>query len=457
MFETRYSIRTTLALILIMSSLVTACGSSVSTRSAVSSLISNAKNSSTPSSLSLTAGSSSINPGESTSLTANGGTSPYKYSLYSGTGTVSGNYYYAGTTSGNSATVKVTDSSGSVAYVRIYIDSSLSLSFSSSTVSTSGSVILSGSGGTSPYNYTLVSGGGSITNNTYTAPAYSTTATVKITDQAGNSTTDSITVKYYAPLQITPNSVTLYVGDTITFQASGGSGSYNYALMSGSGALTGSTYTAPALTTLAKIQVWDSQGSSATASISVVKKSLLYTTAGFNVEYSALLVFNMPNDTSYLPSIAIGGAGSNGDFGRGVNMGKGANYSYFAPAPSSAAVVLTNFNYEDSYPYVGTLIVSARSSVNIFSFCIQSGDPNGHLKKVSVQSEVSNNYKNIKFESFATKASGGTNLQGLWLSAIDSPDSAGSAGIQIQAGGHNHKLVDCTGYSDFALISASTH
>lgn len=440
---------------LILASLffLTGCGNSTLNAARLASQLENSAT--LPSSVHLYATNTTLHPGDSTKLYAAGGSAPYTYSIYSGDGILSGNTYTAGTATGKIVTLQVTDSSGSVASAKISIESSLTFSLSSSTVSIGGTVQLIGKGGLPPYTFALTSGSGSIEDQLYQAPAFGTTATIQMTDQKGDSAQASITVQYQAPLQITPSSTTLYTQDSLTFEVTGGSGSYQYALISGNGTLSEATYTAPATPTTAQIQIWDSEGRSTVASIQVVKKALLYITSGFSLDHNALLVFQMPNRPNFLPSFAIGGAGSNGDFGRGVNRKKNQETLHFAPAPASTAITLSNFNLNDNSPYTGTLIISARNAIHVYGFCAQSGDPNGHLKKINTPSPISTSYSNISFGSFAPQASGGINLQGLWLSALDTADGVGHASIQIQAGAHQHQLTDCSNYSDLALISTA--
>lgn len=404
-------------------------------------------------SLYISLSSSTVSRNGTVTLLAGGGTSPYYFSLYSGSGSVSGDVYTAGSTAGSYATIEVTDSEGSTAYGTIYTDSTITLNLSSSTISAGGTVTLSASGGTAPYTYSLVSGGGSISEDVYTAPEYGTTATIQVADAQGAEGTASVTVKYYSPLVISPSSIIVYTGDTRTFSASGGTGTYSYALISGGGSLSGAVYTAPSYATTAQVEVWDSNGNNAIASITVIKKTTLYAAATFQVDANALLAVSIPNSESLYPAFAIGGAGSGGDFGRNVTN---TSTTSFAAAPASAAVALTNFMWSDSYPYVGTLVVSGRSGTNTFSFCIQAGDQDAHLKKVSVNQTLSATYKSIAYGSFAENTSGGVILQGLWIENIDTANAAGSASIQVQGGAHNHQLSDCSNYSEYTLLSASS-
>ena len=73
-------------------------------------------------------------------------------------------------------------------------------------------------------------------------------------------------------LQISPLAVTLGVGATCDFLASGGSPPYSFAMISGSGSIDADSglYTAPASPDSVVIQVQDNQGATSQATATVV-------------------------------------------------------------------------------------------------------------------------------------------------------------------------------------------
>jgi len=73
-------------------------------------------------------------------------------------------------------------------------------------------------------------------------------------------------------LQISPLAVTLNVGATCDFLASGGSPPYSFAMISGSGSIDADSglYTAPASPDSVVIQVQDNQGATSQATATVV-------------------------------------------------------------------------------------------------------------------------------------------------------------------------------------------
>ena len=73
-------------------------------------------------------------------------------------------------------------------------------------------------------------------------------------------------------LQISPVAVTLVVGATCTFSASGGTAPYSFAVVSGSGSIDAKSglYTAPGTPGSEVIQVQDGQGATSQATATVV-------------------------------------------------------------------------------------------------------------------------------------------------------------------------------------------
>lgn len=410
----------------------------------------------TGSTLSLTAADQTIGLNESTALYAEGGTAPYTYSLATGVGSVTGNVYTSGAVIGN-ATIQVIDALGNVAYITISVTSNLTLTASSSVISANGTVLLTAVGGMGPYVYSVVSGGGSIAGSIYTAPATATTARLKVTDANGTEAFVSVAVKVYAPVTLTPATSVLYTGDSIQLTAGGGAGGYVFSVVSGGGSFSASTYTAPATASAVTVMATDSMGNSATASIQVIVKVTLNKTVGFEVDDSALLIFNMPKSlASKRPSFVIGGASADYLFGHNVTS---SSKTKLAAAPASAAITLTNYNPADPYPYTGALVVVGRSVTQKYAFCIDPRYGVAFLKKATLSVKARTEIENraIKFDAFATGASSGRVLQALWLEQIDTKSAEGNATLQISAAGHDHRLSDCTGFSDFEISSASNN
>src|SRR5690606_30430141 len=86
--------------------------------------------------------------------------------------------------------------------------------------------LFSATGGVGSPTFTVVSGGGSFSGATFTAPATVGTSIVRVTDGVGH--TSDATVTRYAPLIITPAAPAVTVGQTVVFSASGGHGAYTF-------------------------------------------------------------------------------------------------------------------------------------------------------------------------------------------------------------------------------------
>ncbi len=151
-----------------------------------------------------------------------------------------------------------------------------------------GTAYFSAAGGTSPYTFSVLSGGAGGTINsstgTYTAPGSSGTDTIQVKDATGQTANATLTVVAAPPLAISPSSLTLNPNDTYSFTATGGVPPYTYSLSSGSGSITsGGIYTAPATAPAsATIKVTDGVGATAvtTTGVSTVTMSTFTSPSG---------------------------------------------------------------------------------------------------------------------------------------------------------------------------------
>jgi len=135
-----------------------------------------------------------IGTGSSLQLTASGGSAPYMYQVIGGDGTVTstGVFTAPNTITGlNSlSTVSAQDALGQVATASITITpgtNSLPVTFSPNPASPNQAIALFASGGTPPYTYTVIQGGGTLLGTVYNAPSYSETAEIQVTDMSGMS------------------------------------------------------------------------------------------------------------------------------------------------------------------------------------------------------------------------------------------------------------------------------
>ncbi|MCB9195585.1 MAG: PKD domain-containing protein [Flavobacteriales bacterium] len=206
-------------------------------------------------------------------VTASGGTSPYSYSLNSGSGQSTGTF--TGLASG-SYTVQVTDNAGCTSTLSTHTigggtAASLTTSVGNETcMDANGSITVTATGGTSPYQYSNDGGANYQTSSVFnglSASSYS----IMVLDNAGCTSTTNATVTNSGGFTLTVNPA---AGQTIC--------SGNSANISASGAGTGATYTwdqgltagsshivSPTVTTVYTVQATDMSGCTETASTTV--------------------------------------------------------------------------------------------------------------------------------------------------------------------------------------------
>ena len=154
------------------------------------------------------------------------------------------------------------------------------------------SISLSAAGGIPPYQYSLISGTGSVDSLTglYTAPSSAGTAVVQAADSYGATAVADIEVIFgtgISALAISPSTIGIYTGGSVSFAASGGTPPYSYTVSAGIGNVDPGTgfYQAPGSTGSATITVTDSAVPSNTDSASVTVSDIQT-----NVDYEASLL-----------------------------------------------------------------------------------------------------------------------------------------------------------------------
>ncbi|MCM2279940.1 MAG: hypothetical protein NDJ89_17845 [Oligoflexia bacterium] len=220
--------------------------------------------------LSISPATKDLGVNQNTSFTAAGGLAPYVYSVLAGGGSInSSSGAYTAPASAGSGTVRVTDALGNLSDSVITIYPAVTISPSTKTLVTGNTQSFTGSGGKTPYTYS-VSGVGSVAPATgaYTANGGTGSATVIVTDALGQTANATITV--VGTLAISPTSAALTVGGNQTFTGSGGAGPYAFEVVAGLGSVTsGGVFTASTTSGPAQVRVTDSMGNTATASITV--------------------------------------------------------------------------------------------------------------------------------------------------------------------------------------------
>lgn len=150
----------------------------------------------TPAALSISPGAAVVGAGTTQTFLAQGGTGPYTYSVSAGLGTIgAASGVYSVPISTGSAIITVTDALGKVAQSSVTINPPLSISPASITMPASSgqSYSFAAQNGVPGYQYTLLSGPGSISaSGVYMAGTSSGTATVQVADLQGTTATATV-------------------------------------------------------------------------------------------------------------------------------------------------------------------------------------------------------------------------------------------------------------------------
>lgn len=264
-------------------------------------------------------------------FSAVGGTGPFTFSRFSGTGTVNASTgVYTAPAAAGSAVVRVTDSLGAFADASITVNAALAITPAAQTMGINGTLNFSAMGGVVPYTYSVFSGGGSInaSSGVFTAPGAAGSTVVRVTDSIGNFANSAVTVT--AGLSISPASVTLAVNNTVTFAAANGATPYTFSILSGTGTVnpTSGLYTAPAAAGSAVVRVTDNLGATANANVTV-NAALAISPATKTLAVNNVFTFTATGGVSPFTYSVFSGGGV-------INASTGA---YTAPAVTGSAVV----------------------------------------------------------------------------------------------------------------------
>ena len=222
-------------------------------------------------------------PGGIIALSASGGSGTgFVWSIpvnRSGASIATNGQYTAGRTGAVSDTVTVTDSLGASASVAVAVGAAISIAPAAPTTNPNGVIPFTASGGSGTgfawgitQNRTGATIGGA--TGVYTAGPTIGTDTVEVIDSLGNVSTVNVTVQPM-PLAITPASAGVVQGGSLTFTPSGGSGlGYAWSIavnQSGAsiGAANGQYVAGRTGSVVDTVQLMDSQGRIATASVAV--------------------------------------------------------------------------------------------------------------------------------------------------------------------------------------------
>ncbi|GEM_PF-1011656 len=213
----------------------------------------------------------SILTNETQVVSATGGFGSYTFTLLSGSGTFldSPPRYIAGGST-DVAKIQVVDSLGNFAIGTINVVPPVTIAPQSLTLAIGEKQTFSATGGSMPYTFSIVSGGGVIEpSGLYTADTLGA-VTIRVTDSLMQIA--DATVNVIPALEISPAQSHLKFAGTESFIATGGQGPYSYTVKipgTGSIGLTTGDYVAPSIETTDTVEVTDALGKTATASIRV--------------------------------------------------------------------------------------------------------------------------------------------------------------------------------------------
>jgi Domain of unknown function (DUF5122) beta-propeller len=136
-----------------------------------------------------------VGGGTSLAISAAGGQGPFTYKVTSGGGSVDASGHFTAPAAAGTSIVNITDSLGSSTLVTITINPPLSISPASATLTASSAQTTPfvGMNGVPPYQYSLLSGSGSVSaQGIYTVGAVSGVNTVQVTDSQGTAVTAQV-------------------------------------------------------------------------------------------------------------------------------------------------------------------------------------------------------------------------------------------------------------------------
>lgn len=174
--------------------------------------------------------------GNEAKFTSAGGAGSRSFSIASGGGTIdSATGAFKAPGSVGATTIRVTDEAGTVAEAVVVIEPALAITPSSKYTVIGSAVDFDGTGGVLPYRYEVVSGGGSIEEDTgaFTAANDPGLTVVRLIDAYGNQAESKLTVHH--PLELLPSSAVLALTAKKTFIGQGGVAPLRYSVVSGGG------------------------------------------------------------------------------------------------------------------------------------------------------------------------------------------------------------------------------
>ncbi len=228
----------------------------------------------------------------------------------------------------------------------------LSISPSSVTVPVNGTVTFGASGGVQPYTYSVVParvGAIDPTSGAYAAPTTQGTETVRVTDHKGRTADAKVTTAgNTGALSIQPSTVSINVGGSVTFVATGGSGTYNYTMLTSA--------SGPPVSVVAATGVYTAGNSGSTTDVVRVSDGITFKDATINVTAtnSPVNYDISPVSAATLPAAGTGNTLLGGSYSFTIhNGGTGAGSAPISwwvflsptPVPGSGSALLASGSY----------------------------------------------------------------------------------------------------------------
>ncbi len=243
------------------------------------------------------------------------------------------------------------------------------------TVPINGTVTFTASGGSAPYSYVVVPARALAidpSSGAYTAPTTQGTETVRVTDRKGHTADAAVTIAgNTGALSIQPSTVSINVGGIITFVATGGSGTYSFAMQT-------SASGPPTPTVIAATGKYTAGNSSSTVDKVRVSDGVTFIDATINVTATNSPV-NYDISAAALPAAGTGGTTAGGysfTIHNGGSGAGGAPISWWVflsptPVPGSGSALL------DSGTYAGPVLAPGATTVVPLSWTWPSFLPPG--------------------------------------------------------------------------------
>ena len=337
------------------------------------------------------------------------------------------------------------------------------------TLAPSGTTTIGASGGTTPYNFYVSSGGGSVghTSGAFQAPSSAGTVVVGVQDASGATATTTISVVSSGSgsgsgsgssdaLSLTIPAVILG-NQSLSLAATGGISPYTYTVVAGNGTISGTSFTPTnSSQTTVTIQATDASGGTAQASTQVVASTILTASGNIWADTNVGITYDNYGNTSY-PQLVIFGTGPNTASASSLAMnGDACKNGSLTDILSPCAIKIPLKNLSKTgliqRTYSGVITIAGQSATAVGDFCVLPGDPNTATFKWVTS--VSPTYQNISYNAFGVVLLVDRTMKAAY-SVIDSASGAHYATVTISDSRYRPSTTDC-GFTSDKTISATS-